>query len=67
METTKAWQECSGWFSIDYWEQEWHIQAKYSFQLHLHKIVSIPWFFGQVVYLPAYMYLITNLTTLGAY
>ena len=67
METTEAWQACSGWFSIYYWEQEWHIEGNYSFQLHIRKIVSIPWFFGEVVYLPAFLYLNTNLTTLRAY
>ena len=45
METTEAWHACSGWFSIYYWEQEWHIEANFSFQLHIRKIVSIPWFF----------------------
>lgn len=63
METTEAWQARSGCFSLYYWEQEWHIQANYSFQLHVRKIVS----FGEVVYLPAYLYLNTNLTTPRAY
>ena len=40
METTEAWQARSGCFSLYYWEQEWHIQANYSFHLHVRKIVS---------------------------
>ena len=40
MERTEAWQARSGCFSLYYWEQEWHIQENYSFQLHVRKTVS---------------------------